>query len=577
MTLAMPELTLLELLNSRVAAALALSGCADAPPVVQPSGRPEFGDYQANGIMGAAKSRKMNPRALATEVIAHLDLAGIADKVEIAGPGFINISLSLDYLAARARAVLDVPRPTPQTVVIDYSAPNLAKEMHVGHLRSTIIGDALARVMRHLGHTVIAQNHVGDWGTQFGMLTAHLLDEEQSGHALELNDLEAFYRAAKQHFDADPDFATRARDTVVRLQAGDAQILALWQRFLDISMSHCEALYTRLGVGLTRADLMGESAYNAALPGIVADLKAQGIAVESEGAQVVFLDEFKGKDGEPGAYIVQKQDGGYLYATTDLAAVKHRADTLRADRALYVVDARQSLHFAQMFSVARRAGYAPATLSLEHVGFGVMLGADGKPFKTRSGDTVKLTDLLDEAVARAGALVASKNPELPESDRNTIAQAVGIGAVKYADLSKNRLSDYVFDWDTMLAFEGNTAPYLQYACTRIASVFRKANADVCDAVDVASLRLDDPAERALALDLARFGDCLHAVAREAQPHVLCTYLFGLAGQFMRFYEACPMLKSEGDVRRSRLALCQLTADTLRCGLGLLGITVLESM
>ncbi len=571
--------TLLELLSTRVAAALSAAGCPDAPPVVQPSGRPEFGDYQANGIMGAAKARKMNPRQLAAEVIAHLDLAGIADKVEIAGPGFINITLAPTYLAERAMAALRspslaVPLPPQQTVVIDYSAPNLAKEMHVGHLRSTIIGDALARVLRFLGHTVIAQNHVGDWGTQFGMLTAFLVESEQSGGELALDDLEGFYRRAKQRFDEDEAFAQRARDTVVKLQGGDAEINALWKRFLDISMQHCEAVYEKLGVLLTRADLMGESAYNDFLPGIVADLQAKGLAVSSEGAQVVFLDEFKGKDGEAAAYIVQKQDGGYLYATTDLAAVRYRAETLHAQRALYVVDARQSLHFQQMFTLARKAGYAPAGMQLEHVGFGVMLGDDGKPFKTRTGGTVKLVELLDEAQERAFTLVSDKNPDLAEAERKHIAKTVGIGAVKYADLSKNRMSDYVFNWDTMLSFEGNTAPYLQYAYTRIAGVFRKSG-ETADAN--APVLLEAAAERLLALELARFADAVHIVARETQPHFLCAYLYGLAGQFMRFYEACPVLKSEGDLRASRLQLCRLTAETLRTGLDLLGIDVLEAM
>ena len=570
--------TLLELLDSRVAAALAAAGCGRVPAVVAPSGRPEFGDYQANGVMGAAKARRMNPRELATEVVANLDLAGIADKVEIAGPGFINITLAPAFLAERASAALasptlNVPQPVAQTVVVDYSSPNLAKEMHVGHLRSTIIGDALARVLRFLGHTVIAQNHVGDWGTQFGMLTCYLIEAEQTGE-LALDDLEDFYRRAKKRFDDDAEFAVRAREYVVKLQGGDPEVNKLWQRFLDVSLHHCEAVYEKLGVGLTRADVKGESAYNDDLANVVADLKAKGLAVESEGAQVVFLDEFKGKDGEAAAYIVQKQDGGYLYATTDLAAVRYRAGTLKADRALYVVDARQSLHFQQMFTVARKAGYAPESMKLEHVGFGVMLGDDGKPFKTRSGGTVKLVELLDEAIERAYQLVGEKNPEMPEEQRRVIAQAVGIGAVKYADLSKNRSSDYMFSWDTMLSFEGNTAPYLQYAYTRIAGVFRKLEAGEGG---VAPIFLQAPEERLLALELARFADAINVVARETQPHLLCTYLYNLAGQFMRFYEACPVLKSEGELRASRLQLCRLTAETLKCGLGLLGIGVLEAM
>jgi arginyl-tRNA synthetase len=579
--------SLLELLDSRVSAALAAAGCEGAPAVLAPAGRPEFGDYQANGVMGAAKARKANPRQLAAEVVAKLDLAGIASKVEIAGPGFINITLAPEFLAQRVTAALSGPalavgRPvgeTAKTVVIDYSSPNLAKEMHVGHLRSTIIGDALARVLRFLGHTVIAQNHVGDWGTQFGMLTCYLIEAEQTGGTdgrLALDDLEDFYRRAKKRFDEDPAFADRARDYVVRLQGGDPQVNALWQRFLDISLHHCEAVYAKLGVGLTRADVKGESAYNADLAGIVSDLRAKGLARESEGAQVVFLDEFKGKEGDPAAYIVQKQDGGYLYSTTDLAAVRHRADRLKADRALYVVDARQSLHFQQMFTVARKAGYAPASMQLEHVGFGVMLGSDGKPFKTRSGGTVKLVELIDEAVERAYQLVSEKNPDLHESERRAIAQTVGIGAVKYADLSKHRTSDYVFSWESMLSFEGNTAPYLQYAYTRIAGVFRRVPIEHAGGVD-APVVLEAPEERLLALQLARFADTLHAVAREALPHYLCGYLYELAGQFMRFYEACPVIKSEGATRASRLQLCRLTAETLKQGLGLLGIGVLETM
>ena len=572
------DLSLLGLLDLRFSAALAAVGCVGAPAVVQPSGRPEFGDYQANGMMGAAKARKMNPRQLAEQVMAVLDLVGIANKIEIAGPGFINITLAPEFLAQRLMAALGredlaVPHPVSECVVVDYSSPNLAKEMHVGHLRSTIIGDALARVTRFLGHKVIAQNHVGDWGTQFGMLTAFLIESERAGaEPLALNDLEDFYRRAKLRFDEDPAFADRARDYVVKLQGGDAQVNALWQRFLDVSLHHCEVVYAKLGVGLERADVRGESAYNDDLAVVVADLQAKALAVESAGAQVVFLDEFKGKDGNPAAFIVRKQDGGYLYATTDLAAVRYRVAQLQADRVLYVVDARQSLHFQQLFSLSRKAGYATESTRLEHVGFGVMLGEDGKPFKTRSGGTVKLVELLDEAEERAFAVVSEKNPDLVESIRRHVAHTVGIGAVKYADLSKNRNSDYVFSWDSMLAFEGNTAPYLQYAYTRIAGVFRKAEGDVG-----AEIILLDPAERLLALEIARFADAVYSVAREAAPHFLCAYLYTLATQFMRFYEACPVLKSEGELRASRLTLCRLTADTLRTGLGLLGIDVLENM
>lgn len=572
--------TLIELLDSRVRAALDAAGCEGAPAVVQPSGRPEFGDYQANGVMGAAKVRKMNPRQLAAQVVEKLDLTGIAGKVEIAGPGFINITLDDQFLAAQLQASaaderLGVPLAVAQRVVVDYSSPNLAKEMHVGHLRSTIIGDALARVLRFLGHEVIAQNHVGDWGTQFGMLTAYLIEAEQGeGDAkVALADLEDFYRRAKQRFDEDESFANRAREYVVKLQGGDPEVNALWRKFLEVSLHHCEAVYAKLGVGLTREDVRGESAYNDDLPAVVADLRAQGLAVEDHDAVVVYVDGFVNREGEPLGYIVQKKDGGFLYATTDLAAVRYRVSQLHADRVLYVVDARQSGHFQQMFAVSRKAGYAPENVQLEHVGFGVMMGEDNKPFKTRSGGTVKLADLLNEAVERAFAVVSDKNPDLPEADRRVIAEAVGVGAVKYADLSKNRNSDYVFSWDTMLAFEGNTAPYLMYAYTRAAGVRRKAEDWDPDAPVV----LAEAAEHQLALALSRFADALQMVARDTMPHFLCGYLYDLATQFMRFYEACPVLKSEGKVRASRLRLCELTAHTLHAGLGLLGIKTLEHM
>jgi arginyl-tRNA synthetase len=571
--------TLLALLNSRVGAALASAGCVNAPANVQPAGRPEFGDYQANGVMTAAKARAMNPRTLAQQVVAQLDLTGIAAKVEVAGPGFINITVAPEYLAkclfaALGRGDLAVPLETKQRVVIDYSSPNLAKEMHVGHLRSTIIGDALARVLRFLGHEVIAQNHVGDWGTQFGMLTAYLVDAEQSGDTgIVLADLEAFYRRAKQRFDEDPEFADRSRDYVVRLQSGEPRVRELWQRFLGVSMSHCEDIYRALGVGLSRADLRGESAYNNDLDLVVADLQDRGMAVTSEGAQVVFLDEFKNKDGDPAAYIVRKRDGGYLYPTSDLAAIRYRISVLKAERIIYVVDARQSLHFRQLFAISRKAGYAPESVLLEHVEFGMVLGADGRPFKTRGGDTVKLADLLAEAVQRAFDLVTEKNLEMPEADRLVIANAVGIGAVKYSDLSKNRKSDYVFDWNSMLSFEGNTAPYLQYAYARIRSIFRRAG----DWNASAPIAVAQPAERHLALQLVRYADTVHAVARDSMPHYLGAYLYDLATHFTRFYEECPVLKSEGAVRASRLQLCRLTADTLRIGLRLLGIEVLEAM
>lgn len=572
-------MTLHRFLSERITNALAVAGAPDAQPLLQPASRPEFGDYQANGVMAAAKQLKKNPRELAQTVIDHLDLAGIASKIEIAGPGFINITLAPEFLAQQLDSALEKPRlgvknaEAPQKVMVEYSSPNLAKEMHVGHLRSSIIGDALARVLEFLGQDVVRQNHVGDWGTQFGMLTAHLLDSrEQGAEALALNDLEDFYRQAKVRFDDDPDFADRSRDYVVKLQAGDTEVLALWKQFVEISLKHCQSVYDKLGVSLNQSHVRGESAYNDDLAVVVADLREKGLLEESQGAQVVFLSEFKNPEGEPQAVIIQKKDGGYLYATSDLSAIRYRKQSLALDRVLYVVDARQSLHFQQVFTIAEKAGYK-ANMQLEHIGFGTMMGEDGKPFKTRTGGTVKLVDLLEEAEARAFALVGEKNPDLPEQDRRKIAHAVGIGAVKYADLSKNRNSDYIFNWDTMLAFEGNTAPYLQYAYTRVAGIFRKV--DCFDSS--APLLLNEPAERQLALALSQFGDTLNTVGRDGLPHILCQYLYHLATQFSRFYEACPVLKSEGATQASRLKLARLTAETLKAGLSLLGIEVLEAM
>jgi arginyl-tRNA synthetase len=572
-------------LEARIASALAAAGAADAPPVVQAAARPEFGDYQANGVMGAAKRLKLKPRELAERVLAAADFGDLVEKAEIAGPGFINLTLSRTALAERVAALRDTvlaPTAAPadiSPVVVDYSAPNLAKEMHVGHLRSTIIGDAMVRTLEHTGHRVIRQNHVGDWGTQFGMLLTYMdeLDHDGAPASLthELEDLESFYRKAKARFDDDAAFADRARQTVVRLQSGDAHCRARWAEFIDVSLSHCEAIYGRLGVTLGRSDVQAESAYNDDLATTVADLDAAGLLTESEGAQCVFLDEFRGKDDAPLPLIVQKSGGGYLYATTDLAAVRHRHGTLHSDRALYFVDKRQALHFRQVFAVARAAGFAPDTMRLEHMPFGTMLGEDGRPFRTRAGDVVKLADLLDEAEERAFALVSEKNPDLPEAERREIARVVGIGAVKYADLSKNRTSDYVFSWETMLSFDGNTAPYLQYACSRIRSLFRRAE------VDRATYRcepaLDEPAERALALTLVRLPETLEQIVATGQPHLLCSHLYEIASGFTTFYEQCPVLTAEPAIRDGRLALAQLAGEALEAGLGLLGIEALERM
>ena len=562
------------LLTERLETALAKALGESTPAVVQPAARPEFGDYQANGIMAAAKRTRQNPRALAERVIALAELDDLTDPPEIAGPGFINLRLSADFLTqALATPELLAAVSAPQRVVVDYSSPNLAKEMHVGHLRSTIIGDAIARVLEALGHTVIRQNHVGDWGTQFGMLLAHLEDTGASSDGLA--DLESFYRDAKARFDADPAFAERSRETVVRLQSGEVAARRAWQRFIDISLSHCQAVYDRLGVLLTPADVRAESAYNEALPHVVADLTAKGLAVPSEGAICVFLDEFVGKEGEPLPVIVQKSDGGYLYATTDLAAVQFRSESLAASRVLYLTDARQALHFRQIFAVARRAGLADSTVALEHLPFGAMLGKDGRPFRTRAGTVVKLIELLNEAESRALALVAEKNPELDPAAQAVIARAVGIGAVKYADLSKNRTSDYVFDWEQMLSFEGNTAPYLQYAFTRIQSIFRRAG--VPSGPRPLQVAPEAHEEHALAVQLARYQEVVEQVAADGFPHLLCAYLYELATLFMRFYEACPILQAEPTDRERRLALAARTGATLQHGLDLLGIETVERM
>ena len=637
-------MNLYQTVEREAAAAFAAAGIADSPVVLQPTKNAEHGDFQINGVMGAAKKAKQNPRELAQKVAEALAGNAVIESAEVAGPGFINLRLRPEFLAQNIHVALNDARfgvaktDKPQTVVIDYSSPNLAKEMHVGHLRSSIIGDSISRVLEFIGNTVIRQNHVGDWGTQFGMLVAYLVEQQKDNAAFELADLEQFYRAAKVRFDEDPAFADTAREYVVKLQGGDETVLALWKQFVDISLSHAQAVYDTLGLKLRPEDVAGESKYNDDLQPVVDDLVQKGLAVEDDGAKVVFLDEFKNKEGEPAAFIVQKQGGGFLYASTDLACLRYRIGRLKADRLLYVVDHRQALHFEQLFTTSRKAGYLPEDAKAEFIGFGTMMGKDGKPFKTRSGDTVKLVDLLDEAINRAEQVVKEKNPkwqlttELEDglkkissltnsdnlknklkynlenkkleitlendvvyhlpidkidkivrgaeeytdtalSDAEKIARVVGIGAVKYADLSKNRTSDYVFDWDAMLSFEGNTAPYLQYAYTRVQSVFRKAGEWDATAPTV----LTEPLEKQLAAELLKFEDVLQSVADTAYPHYLAAYLYQIATLFSRFYEACPILKSEGATRNSRLQLAKLTGDTLKQGLELLGIDVLDVM
>ncbi len=572
------------LLSDKVSQALIGAGAsADCEPQVRQSAKPQFGDYQANGVMAIAKKMGMAPRQLAEQVVAQLNLTDIASKVEIAGPGFINIFLEPAFLARLVDDAVKSERvgvakvAQPQTVVVDYSAPNVAKEMHVGHVRSTIIGDAAVRTLDFLGHKVIRANHVGDWGTQFGMLIAYL-EKQQNEHAGEmaLADLEGFYREAKKTYDEDEAFAERARGYVVKLQGGDEYCRQMWRKLVDITMTQNQITYQRLNVTLTRDDVMGESLYNPMLPGIVADLKAKGLAVESEGATVVFLDEYKNKEGEPMGVIIQKKDGGYLYTTTDIACAKYRYETLHADRVLYYIDSRQHQHLMQAWTIVRKAGYVPESVPLEHHMFGMMLGKDGKPFKTRAGGTIKLSELLDEAMDRARRLVAEKNPDMDAAELENLARAVGIGAVKYADLSKSRTTDYIFDWDNMLAFEGNTAPYMQYAYTRVLSVFRKA--DVAESELTAPVVISEDREAALAARLLQFEETLGVVARDGTPHVMCAYLYDLAGLFSGFYEHCPILSAQSDdIRQSRLKLALLTAKTLKLGLDTLGIETVERM
>lgn len=573
-----------QLLSTRFSQAMQAAGIpADCQPLLAPSKNASFGEYQANGAMGAAKIMKSNPRAVAQSIVDKLDLSGIASNIEIAGPGFINIYLDAGWLGQQAnnhdaRHIKNSANKN-QTVVVDYSGPNLAKEMHVGHLRSTIIGDAVVRTLEHLGYTVIRQNHVGDWGTQFGMLIAHLESQMASGEnpTLALKDLEVFYQQAKVRFDQEPDFAKTARDYVVKLQGGDAKMLTLWQQFRDISLTHSQHIYDQLNVSLTPDHIRGESAYNNDLAPLINELKNQNLATTSEGAQVVFLQELADKEGNPSPVIVQKADGGFLYATTDLAGLRYRASTLNAQRIMYFIDARQSLHMQQVFTIARKAGFVGEGVSLEHLAFGTMMGGDGKPFKTRTGGTVKLADLLDEACERALTTVKDKNPELDEASLKSIANKVGIGAVKYADLCKTRTNDYIFNWDTMLSFEGNTGPYLQYAYTRIQSILRRAGVNSQELNG--PILINAPQEKDLALKVLQFNDCIEQVASEALPHLLCTYLYDVASLFMTFYEACPILKegvTEAD-KISRLSLSVKVSQVLETGLGLLGIEVMGQM
>ena len=535
--------------------------------------KPEFGDYQFNGIMPLAKTLKRNPREIAAEVVTHIDTSGLIAKAEVAGPGFINLWLNDDRMGEEAGRMLADPRvgvekkPYPIKVVIDYSGPNMAKQMHVGHLRSTIIGDTLSNLLSFLGDEVIRQNHIGDWGTQFGMLIAYLEEIGQETGDENLRDLEQFYKNAKRRFDEDKEFADKAREYVVKIQSGDPHCLRLWKKFIDISLGHCEEIYGKLDVNLTREDVRAESYYNEKLPKVIEELEKRGKLQVSEGAKCVFLED------EEIPLIVQKGDGGYLYATTDLAALWFRAEALGAKRISYVVDARQAGHFKQVFRVAKESGLVGEDVLLEHIAFGTMMGKDGKPFKTRDGSTIKLVDLLDEAVVRAKEAIKAKEEYDPAALEN-LARIVGIGAVKYADLSIHRESNYIFDWEKMLSLEGNTSLYQQYAYARIMSIFRKYDGEIGETIVIGN-----EIEHRLTLLLLRFADVLEKAAKDAAPHQITSYLYDVTTLFMRFYEQNPILKEEieEEVRQSRLALSALTATVIRQGLSILGIGVVERL
>jgi arginyl-tRNA synthetase len=541
--------------------------------------RSERADAQADLAMGLAKPLKRPPRQVAEAIVAAAELDDICERVEIAGPGFVNLTLRSDFLE-RALAVvarddrLGVPAAAVKDrVVIDYSAPNVAKEMHVGHLRSTIIGDALARLLKFAGHEVIPQNHIGDWGTPFGMLIEHLLDVDEAGAGASMGELSDFYRAARAKFDGDPKFADRARQRVVLLQAGDARTLELWKHLVEISKQYFSSVYERLGVELRNEDVRGESAYNAELAGIAAELESRGLAALNDGALCAFPPGFTNREGEPLPLIVRKQDGGYGYGATDLAALRYRTQLLGGSRLLYVVGAAQAQHLAMVFAVGAQAGWlVPPARG------GAVLGADKKIFKSRAGDTVRLTDLLDEAVERAEAELASRNPQGDAAARRPLAVEIGIGAIKYADLANDRIKDYVFDWDRMLATEGRTGPYLQYAHARIHSIFRRAAETGVTRAASSAIVLAEPAERKLALELLDFGAAVLEAGETLRPHRLAGYLYDLATVFTAFFENCPVLKAPDEkTRDSRLALCELTARVLERGLDLLGIAAPERM
>ncbi|PZV10007.1 MAG: arginine--tRNA ligase [Leptolyngbya sp.] len=561
---------------------------AGTDPMLVPTSNPKFGDYQANLAMSLAKPLKQKPRDIAMQIVEKLDVSDLCEPPEIAGPGFINLRFQTAYLENQLRAMQGDPRlgvepvKTPQKVIVDFSSPNIAKEMHVGHLRSTIIGDSIARVQEFMGNDVLRLNHVGDWGTQFGMLITHLKEAcpaaLEAGSKVDIGDLVTFYKQAKKRFDEDDDFKTRSREAVVGLQSRDETSTKAWQALCDQSRQEFQKLYDRLNIQIQER---GESFYNPLLAEVVKDLESLGLLVEDQGAKVVFADGFTNKDGDPLPLIIQKTDGGYNYATTDLAAIRYRTQQDGAERVLYVVDAGQGNHFAQVFQVAAKAGWIPAGVELTHVPFGVVQGEDGKKFKTRSGDTVKLKDLLDEAVSRArtdleARIQVEARQETEEFIQN-VAEAVGLGAVKYADLSQNRTSNYIFSFDKMLALTGNTAPYMLYAYVRVQGISRKGAIDFDHLPAEARIHLEDDSEFALARHLLQLDEVLGEVAQDLYPNRLCQYLFELSQKFNQFYDRCSVLQAAEPQRTSRLLLCDLTAKTLKLGLSLLGIRVLERM
>ncbi len=560
---------------------------ANTDPLLAATNNPKFGDYQANLAMSLAKPLKQNPRAIASQIVEALDVSEFCEAPEIAGPGFINLRLKREFLEGQLQQMQGsdrlgiAPTPNPQRVVVDFSSPNIAKEMHVGHLRSTIIGDAIARVLEFQGHDVLRLNHVGDWGTQFGMLIAYLRDVYpdalSQADALDIGDLVSFYKKAKTRFDEDPQFQENARHNVVKLQSGDPETRQAWTLLCDQSRREFQKIYDRLDVNLTER---GESFYNDKLSQVVQDLDECGLLVEDQGAQCVFLEGYQNKDGKPQPLIIQKSNGGYNYATTDLAALRYRIGEDGATRIIYVVDAGQGTHFAQVFQVAQRAGWLREEVEAVHVPFGLVQGEDGKKLKTRAGETVRLKDLLDEAVNRSRVdlqqrIEAEGRSESPEFIEQ-VANVVGISSVKYADLSQNRTSNYIFSYDKMLSLQGNTAPYLLYAYVRVQGISRKGNIDFENLGEI-ELKLSEDAELTLAKHLLSLGEILDELAEELLPNRLCQYLFELSQKFNQFYDKCPVLQVEEPLRTSRLVLCDLSARTLKLGLSLLGIRVLERM